>query len=45
VDFEMANQFILFKFHWSNEVQQNIIPHQFNRLEKDLSSDENSPEF
>jgi hypothetical protein len=45
VDFQLANQVSLFKFHWSNAVQQNIIRHQFNGLGKDHSSDETSPVF
>ncbi len=45
VDFQLAKQFSLFWFHWSNAVQQNIIRHQFNGLGKDHSSDETLPVF
>jgi hypothetical protein len=45
VDFQLADQFSIFEFHWSNAVQQKIIRHQFNGLGKDHSSDETSPVF
>jgi hypothetical protein len=35
VDFQLANQFSLFQYHWSNAVQPNLIRHQFNGLGKE----------
>jgi hypothetical protein len=33
--FSTSKSFSLFQYHWSNEVQPNLIRHQFKRLEKE----------